>query len=236
MSDDYFLQLYITRHGESYGNLPQSERPWKSTPTPEQEHDPQLTPLGEEQAKALGERLSVRRFNAIFSSPLIRAVATACETASRQPGGTIPVDLLGDLREKGTPWDYPGYSLEQIKEKYSFVRTYHTIVPFQERAVLDGEDESQRNDSALRRGQDCISFIRERFYSGENVLLVAHGTFNTYLIRAALGLGNEKGFNFCQENTGLTKVKYFKDGSLRLAYMNDTSHLFDVNPELSFSL
>jgi broad specificity phosphatase PhoE len=88
----------------------------------------------------------------------------------------------------------------------------------------------------LKRAETCIEYFKKRFQNGEKIFVVAHGTFNTYLTRAALGLKNTSGFNFCQENTGLTKIKYFLDGKARLSYSNDTSHLFSDNGHLTFSL
>ena len=51
-----------------------------------------------------------------------------------------------------------------------------------------------------------------------NVIIVAHGMFNTYLILAATGLGLIPDFNFSQNNTGVTLIRYlYEDGIKKTA-------------------
>ena len=58
--------LYIARHGESLGNTGEDTGP-----------DPKLSQKGKKQASLLGERMKNVKLDAVFSSPLIRAVETA---------------------------------------------------------------------------------------------------------------------------------------------------------------
>ncbi len=228
------LQIYLTRHGETWGNLPslQNDDEMKQR-TEYEKHDPELTPLGLKQVQLLGKRLSLKRLDAIFSSPLIRAVATARETSALQPGGAVPVELINDLREAGTPWDYQGYPLEELKKRYPCVTSLESIRNAPYWAALETEDS---REAYMKRAESCVALFRSRFQNGESIFVVAHGTFNTYLTRAALGLNNSNDFNFCQENTGLTKIKYFLDGKARLSYSNETSHLFSEMPGITFTL
>jgi len=232
MPDEYKLQIYLTRHGETWGNLP-SDDSNKSRKTEEERHDPGLTPWGLKQAQLLGERLSLKRFDAIFSSPLIRAVSTAFETSIRQPKGPVQIELITDLMEIGTPWSYTGFPVEEIKHRYSCVASRESIISTEDWIEAEKDDE---REAYMRRAEHCIAYFRNRFRDGERVFVVAHGSFNTYLIRAALGLNNTNDFNFCQENTGLTKIKYFMDDKARLSYSNETSHLFAEKPNITFSL
>lgn len=233
MPDEFRLQIYLTRHGESRGNVVSDNGGRYNPPDEYERHNPELTPRGVEQAGFLAERLGLYRFDAMFSSPLVRAAATAQAVSSRQPGGVVPVELLKDLMEVGTPWDYAGYSFEQLKTRFPSVDSLSCLV---ESEQWRKAEEENPQDAYLARAQTCIRYIRERFSRGERVFIAAHGSFNTYLIRAALGLTNASDFNFCQENTALTKIKYFPDGKPRLSYANDTSHLFVDKPELTFSL
>ncbi|MEI6579665.1 MAG: histidine phosphatase family protein, partial [Eubacteriales bacterium] len=207
MPDEFKLQIYITRHGETWGNLAFSEGRNQNPETESEKHDPELTPWGLKQAQLLGRRLSLKRFDAIFSSPLIRAVSTAYETSIRQPEGAVSIELLPDLMETGTPWEYEGYPLSEINRRYPSVESTNLI---RNKAVdwikLEAQDE---REAYMRRAEHCITYFRSRFQNGESIFVVAHGGFNTYLTRAALGLNNTNDFNFCQENTGLTKIKYF---------------------------
>ena len=234
MPDEYKLQLYFTRHGETWGNIPFSDELGRNPETEAERHDPELTSWGLKQAQLLGERLSLKRFDVIFSSPLIRAVSTAYETSIRQPGGPVPIEILPDLFEIGTPWEYTGYPLDEIIRRFPSVSS-KILIHNTANDWMKAEAEDER-EAYLKRAEHCIAYFRSRFQNGESIFVVAHGSFNTFLTRAALGLNNSNDFNFCQENTGLTKVKYFLDDKARLSYLNETSHLFAEKPNITFSL
>ncbi len=235
MPDEFKLQIYITRHGESLGNIPQiSPGQEEKEKTAAQRHDPELTALGKKQATQLGERLKAQKFDAIFSSPLIRAVLTAHETSIRQPGDAVPIELIRDLVETGTPWDYSGHSVQAIQSRGAKALAPRFIQ--NDAAHWIAAEKIDEQQAHLNRAEGCIRYFKDRFQNGEKILVVAHGTYNTYLIRAALALNNTNDFNFCQENTALTKIKYFLDGKARLSYSNDTSHLYAENKHLTFSL
>lgn len=61
-------RIYLTRHGETEWNLRKIMQGWQ---------DSDLTDLGRKQAKWLGNRLSKIDFEAVYSSPLNRALETA---------------------------------------------------------------------------------------------------------------------------------------------------------------
>ncbi len=234
MPDEFKLQIYITRHGESLGNIPCLSGQEQKEKTATERYDPELTELGQKQAAQLGERLKLQKFDAIFSSILIRAVLTAHETAIRQSGDAVPIELIRDLVETGTPWDYSGHSVQDIQGRGAQVLAPRLIQG--NAADWVAAEKIDEDEAHLKRAEGCIRYFKERFKNGEKILVVAHGTFNTFLIRAALALNNTNDFNFCQENTALTKVKYFLDGKARLSYSNDTSHLYAENGHLTFSL
>lgn len=234
MPDEFKLQIYLARHGETWGNLAFSTGQENSPKTEADSHDPQLTPWGLRQAQLLGERLSLQRFDAIFCSTLVRAVSTAYETSVRQPQGPVPVELLWDLVETGTPWNYTGYSIEEIQSRYPAVVSSRFLQGTAADRITEELKDAQM--SYMNRATQCIAYFRDRFQNGEKIFVVAHGGFNTYITRAALGLDNSNDFNFCQENTGLTKIKYFLDDKARLSYSNDTSHLYAEKKLLTFSL
>ena len=70
-NDDVYLQLYLIRHAESMGNI-ETEEIFDKT-------NPPLTPLGKEQARAVGKRFYGFKPDALISSPLDRAFETANE-------------------------------------------------------------------------------------------------------------------------------------------------------------
>lgn len=234
MVEGYKLQVFLARHAESEGNIPRPEIAGSGLEQERSRHDPDLTPLGVRQTKLLAKRLSGDRFDAVFSSPLIRAARTARAVAAAQPGEKIKISFLRELREAGTPWSYEGLDSRELGR---LCRGYggelHSLLPGMDWEALEAAD---RDAAHLERAYVCARYFRDTFVAGERIFVVAHGTFNTFLIRALLEMGNEQDFNFCQENTGLTKVKYFIGSGRRLSYANDTSHLYTAAPGLTFTL
>lgn len=231
--DNFFLEIYLTRHGESEGNRAFAERENSNLEKEvrEEVYETPLTPFGREQAALLGKRLSSVSFDAVFSSPLERAVETAFEMIIRQPERK-KIELMPDVMEVGT---HPGY---EGKPFTYLLRKFPCLVKSENPTAAGGKAflEKENPEEILKRAKRCIAYFRKRFSEGERIFVVGHGTYNNYFIRAALGLSNETDFNFCQENTALTKIRYFKDGRTRLCYSNDTSHLYQSMPDITFTL
>lgn len=97
-NDDVFLQLYLIRHGESMGNV--------ETDEPFDVMNPPLTLHGEKQAQALAKRMSGVRLDAIYSSPLERAVCTALPCVQKC-GCALVFDEM--LCEKDVCVDFKGF-------------------------------------------------------------------------------------------------------------------------------
>ena len=196
------LDLYLVRHGQSYGQflvdgveldrLPASQRP-PDCETGLLEFDWRLTPLGERQAALLGESLAQTPFGMIFCSPLERARATAQAVIERQPG-PVPVHVMRDLMEIGN------YGNETPEE-------FHA--------------------RALR----VAAAIREQSPVGGRVLVAAHASLNNLLLGAFLGVPmRENLFRFGQDNTGLSRIIFASENvpkwkRVRLYCANDLSHL-----------
>ena len=164
--------LYIARHGESLGNTGEDTGP-----------DPKLSQKGKKQAYLLGERMKKVKLDAVFSSPLIRAVETAEATAIHH---NFNVNVLPDCYE-----------------------------------VDDGET----TEEAYTRAINIVNRLKSQFTEDERIIIFAHGTFNNYLTNAAIGFPVRDDFNFCQENTGLTCIKFMPDGKIKIEFANNYCHL-----------
>lgn len=95
-NDDVYLQLYLIRHAESLGNIEMhgdSDRV-----------NPPLSPHGEEQARALGERFAENKPDVLYSSPLLRARQTAQAL-------NMNITVINALAEKDVSVDINGFSL-----------------------------------------------------------------------------------------------------------------------------
>ena len=195
------MDLYLVRHAETYGNTGADDSA-----------DPVLTERGRKQAKLLAARLAELPFDAVFCSPLLRAVTTAQEILSRQQSA-LPVELVPELMEHQPPQDYCGLPTKKLQ------KICPTAV-YPDRHTLPQETD----ETALERAHYVIRYVRERFPEG-NVLLVAHGQFNTYLLLAAMGLPKPDGFNFSQRNACLDRILFLPDGRTKAKLVNDVSHL-----------
>lgn len=198
------MLLYIIRHGETYGNL-----------NGDGFAETDLTPLGMKQIAFLAKRFHREKIDKIYTSPLKRALKTANAIKSFHPEVPFIVDSL--LLEKGTDKDYTGLPDDEIK----------TLCPYAE--ILSRQPLGDEDDSiAYNRAVIFIEKIKAENDFDSTVVVVAHGTFNSYLVLAALGFPFKENFNFSHLNTGVTLVNYLEENGAiktKLKYLNDTSHL-----------
>ena len=210
------MEIIIVRHGETMNNLPDPAL---------HSVDPDLNPLGREQARLLGERLAGVKIDALISSPLLRALRTAHEISARK--NNMPVHICHDLVEIGT--DYAVLSYQNALEICPAALPYEAIPAAGDYGDGYGLDPGDPYYT-LSRAYRVISRVRQSYPEGATVVLVGHGAFNQRLIAAALRFPFPPNFVFSQDNTGLSVVSYRPghDGATvtRLAKMNDTSHLY----------
>jgi probable phosphoglycerate mutase len=196
--------IYIIRHGETYGNL-----------NGDGFAETDLTPLGKQQIAFLGKRFINTPINKFYVSPLIRAVKTA--NAVRSFHMDTPIEITSLLLEKGTAPDYIGLPDDDL----------HKLCPdaiINKRTPLGEEDDV----IAYERAKKFINKIRTENNFDDTVVIVAHGTFNSYLVLAALDFPLKENFNFSHLNTGVTLVQYLKEDGVektKLKFLNDVSHL-----------
>jgi len=96
------VEIWLVRHGETTANAANVLSGWSDVP---------LTPKGEDQARALKPLLAGERFDAVWSSDLRRAIATA-ELAIDFPPRTdarLREMCFGDVEAR--PWSEIGASL-----------------------------------------------------------------------------------------------------------------------------
>jgi broad specificity phosphatase PhoE len=165
------VNLYFVRHGESEANTRHviSNR----------ESIFRLTPKGRQQAEALAGKLKGIPFQAIFSSPVLRARETA-EILSAASG--VPCQVTEALRE---------YDCGILEEK-SDRESWNSHTRYFEDWVLRGQYTSKPE------GGECFLEIQNRFVpfienltqknEDKNILLVGHG--GLYMLMLPLVLAN----------------------------------------------
>lgn len=199
-----FMHIYIIRHGETYGNL-----------NGDGFSETDLTPKGEEQARLLGERFKDKKLDKIYTSPLIRAVKTAKEI--KKYHNNTPVIIDSALLEKGTDPDYRGLPKNELIN--------HLPDAFIDTSKALGEE---TDIIAYERARKIIEKIQAENPFDSRIAVVAHGTFNSFLVLAALGFPLKENFNFSHLNTGVSLVCYIEEKGViktKLKYLNDVSHL-----------
>lgn len=204
------MKIYIIRHGETFGNL-----------NGDGFSETDLTPKGERQIAFLGERFKSENIDKFYVSPLVRAVKTA--NAVREYHKNTPIIIDSLLLEKGTEPDYIGLPDKEIKKLCSDAEINH-------RTPL-GEEDDQK---AYSRAKKIIEKIKAENDFESTIVVIAHGTFNSYLVLAALDFPLKENFNFSHVNTGVSLVQTIKENGViktKLKFLNDYSHL-DEKPQL----
>ena len=202
------MYIYIIRHGETYGNI-----------NGDGFTETDLTPKGVEQIIALAHRLKDKPISKIYSSPLIRAVKTATKIRNFHKSAPYIIDC--DLLEKGTDPDYCGLTSDKILKICPDAR----ILPPHPLGV-------ENDDIAYNRALSFIEKVMRENDFDSVVAVVAHGTFNSYLVSAALGFPYKENFNFSHLNTGVSLVCYIEENGViktKLKYLNDISHLGTIH-------
>lgn len=193
------------------------------------ECDIDLSPLGEEQIKLLANRFEGCRFDAVLSSPLVRAVKTAaavCEKLEDKPC----IEIAPELIEQGTMPGYPGADIEYLK------RYYKNIVLCKDDIYGEkGRFSNMTPEENTERAQAVIKYLKERFGYGKKIAVFAHGSFGNSFIPAAMGI-DEGDYIMSVNNTSVTKIKYTSDGKTRLSFHNDFSHLRPLMPDYEFTV
>ena len=154
-------ELILLRHGESQWNLENRFTGWVDVP---------LSPRGEAEARAAGEKLRGRRIDKVYTSVLARAIETARLALEAAGIGPVPTERdaalnerrYGDLQGLNKAEAERQFGAEQVK---LWRRSYDVRPP-------GGESLA---DTAAR----VLPYWKDRILpdlrAGKNVLVVAHG-------------------------------------------------------------
>lgn len=200
------MHLFLIRHGQTKHN--NDRRYQGSTDTP-------LNETGELQAKEIAKRLSDKKFAAIYSSDLQRAVQTAEFIAKKHK---LVVKQDERLREISFG-DWEGMSYDEIQK----------ISPdLLEKWINDPTNISPPNGETLNqlasRVKSAIDEIKSKYKAEESVLLVTHGGVIRTLLCTVLGIELNNHLQFdCK--TGSLSIISFYDEHANLRLLNDISHL-----------
>lgn len=197
-------EIVVVRHGETEWNVGEIYRG---------RIDINLDELGIKQAELLGEYLSNAKLDAIYSSPLRRALDTANIIARHQKIGVQVVDGLIDFGYG----EWQGLSEQEVRKSYSDLHDEWLTNPHRVR-MPGGESLADVRERGIRVINEVVSKYEGR------VVLVSHRVVNKVLICSLLGLDNSHFWNIKQDLAGITTFSY-EGGHFILTKHNDTSHL-----------
>jgi broad specificity phosphatase PhoE len=189
--------IYLARHGES---------DWNAANRFQGHSDRPLTDLGREQAQALGELVAAENVEAVYSSPLKRALETARIVAVRS-GLEVVEDE--DLREVDTG-SWSGLSRAEVQERFpeGFDRWTSGGAGWE-----DGESYEEMAERVLA----AVNRIAAA-HPGGSVLIVSHGGPIRAIQGAANGMDIDeyRRLRPVEPNARLTAVT-FENGVIRPA-------------------
>lgn len=189
-----------------------------------------LSPLGLQQIELVAKRFEGQRFDAVLSSPLVRAVMTAAAIADKLEGEPT-IEIVPELIEKGSTPNYSGESLDYLSRYYKRLCLCKDNIY----GGPGGEFKNKSDRDSTMRAKAVTKYLQERFPYGSKILVVSHGSFGNSFLPAAVGM-KETGFILSIFNTSVSKIKYTTDGKKRLSFVNDISHLSPILPNYQFDV
>lgn len=173
--------------------------------------DPELSTTGLAQAEHLAEYLSSERIDALYSSPLRRAVQTA-EPIARRLGHEIVV--VDDVAE----WDRASNEYVPIEElKAADDPRWHAMAA----GIVDMHDESP--ESFRARVVTAVESLIDA-HSGGRIAVACHGGVVNAYLGHVLALPPGPGF-FYPNYTSIHRVAASRRGHRSVITMNETAHL-----------
>ena len=206
-------QIILVRHGETEWNVKEVFRG---------RIDIELNETGLKQAQLLAKYLSNTKIDAIYSSPLKRALTTAEIIANYHK---LKVEIAPGLVDFDFG-EWQGLPHQEVRGRYR--RLYAQWISHPDRLRMPA---GESLDEVRKRAMGVVDKVIAK-YEG-SVVLVSHRVVNKVLICALLGLDNSYFWNIKQDTCGITSFNY-ENKLFVLTKHNDTSYLKPVS-ELSLS-
>jgi len=205
------LKLILVRHGQTDG----SDRYYGRT-------DTELNAVGREQAEGLRRRLAGEKIDAIYSSTLKRAIATA-ETIAAGRGPEITRCPELDEVDFG---QIEGMTYEEICRQYPTVAAGWTD--------WSSQLEFPGGESASLFAQRVVRFLErlKNHNDDETILVVGHGGPFRLLLCHLLGLGIKHCNQFTFGLASISIIDKYSHGAI-LSQLGDVCHLGQGKPQNS---
>jgi broad specificity phosphatase PhoE len=198
--------LYLVRHGETSLNR---ERIFQG------HLDPELSPLGWEQAKRLASRLKDEEMGAFYSSDLLRAYQTASAIAAKHRQGVIKAKELRGI-DCG---EWTGKSVEEIEAVYPELLITWRFQPHHHH-MPGGESVEQVQRRVIRAWQ---RILEEE--AGHNICIVTHAIPVKSLMCHFMEDDLSLMWLTPRQDNGALNIIQFEEGKPRVIGVGSVDHL-----------
>jgi broad specificity phosphatase PhoE len=199
------MRVILVRHGQT---------DWNESGVFRGRIDVKLNQRGMEQAECVGEALKNVALDAIYSSPLTRALDTAAAVSHRSGLNVRTCEAFNDMHFG----DWQGLTRPEVEKRYPSLFKIWLTAP--QRVEIPNGETLTRVRRRLLAGLAYLFGM----HGDSTVLIVSHGLTNKVLLCAILGLYNSHFWKVKQDNAAVNVFKYTDEGS-KVFLMNDTTHL-----------
>ncbi len=200
-------RILLIRHGETN---------WNRIRRFQGRSDLPLNPTGRDQARALALALKDEPLNAIYSSPLLRAMETVYHIMGFHP--SVPVFNEEGLVEMDLG-DFEGLEAQHWAEQYPDFRKTWQKSPASVK-MPGGESLPEVQVRAI----DTLERITQAYSSESTLLLCCHNFVNLTILCYALEVPLDR-FREIRQDTAALNILYMKGKKLKAEVVNDRSHL-----------
>lgn len=201
------MRILLARHGET---------PWNAEGRYQGQVDIPLSPVGERQARALGERLGEVPIARAVASPLSRAHRTAQLALGESRESLLTTDASLQEIAHG---EWEGLLATEIEARDPARLRAWREAP---ETVLMPGGESLRQ--VLDRAWVGLARAAEGLGEGDNLLVVAHDAVNRVILCRVLGIPLSRVWSFRQAPTTLNLLEGADLERLEVVRLNDCSH------------
>lgn len=201
------MRILLARHGET---------PWNAEGRYQGQIDIPLSPVGEGQAQALGQRLQNEVITRAVASPLMRAATTARFALGEDRADMLTTDI--DLQEIAHG-EWEGLLASEILEKDP--ARLHAWREEPDTVMMPG-GESLRQ--VLDRSWRALARAAEGMGDHDTLLVVAHDAVNRVILCRVLGLPISRLWTFRQAPTTLNLLEGPDVERLEVVRLNDCAH------------
>lgn len=203
-------RIILVRHGETDWNKEQIFRGRIDVP---------LNSTGLQQAKATGEALSGQKIDAIYSSPLSRAIQTANGIASFHSHITVK-EAKGFMDIDFGKWQ--GLPHKKVEDEYKVLYDNWKKEPHKIK-MPDGESLDDVKLRAMESLNDILSS-----HVNETAVIASHRVVNKVVLCAILGLSNQHFWRIRQDTCAIN-IFEDSDRGFIVSVINDTCHIKALN-------